>query len=106
MWRSGGAGCVCAAFRALGKFFKGVIQFLDKGIYVVEVVQIIPQECIQFVLWGSFLTFLCRRSWKSFCDSTGAGVRAHRGADFRCARSTSLGGNRGFSVLSGRGGDP
>ena len=43
-WRRDGAGCVCAA---CGEFLKGVIQFLDKGIYVVEVVQIIPQERIQ-----------------------------------------------------------
>ena len=34
------------------QFFKGVIQFLDKGFDVVEVVQIIPQECIQLCIVG------------------------------------------------------
>ena len=34
------------------QFFKEVIQFLDKGFDVVEVVQIIPQECIQLCIAG------------------------------------------------------
>ena len=44
----GGGGAVLAAFvlRA-ANFLMEVIQFLDKGIDVVEVVQIIPQERIQ-----------------------------------------------------------
>ena len=44
-WRRGGAGCVYAA---CGEFFNGCI-------YVVEVVQIIPQERIQLRILGQIL---------------------------------------------------
>ena len=74
-WRRGVG---LAAFAACDELFIGGFDF-------VEVVQIIPQERIQLRIWDR------GDSPGDPGDSTGAGVRAHRGAGFRCARSISYG---------------
>ena len=104
--RFGGSGVTAAVVVAVGRcwlrsccvpcsrqFFKGVIQFLDKGFDVVEVVQIIPQECIQLCIAGQ----ICRS-----CAAGRGGVSVIPQVRVPSASWSSF----STFLAAGRGGDP